>query len=231
MSATAVAVPIPGVDVPAEPELVGQNLRHKRNRLTKAMRKAKAEKVRETWRIKMAARAAANPPPPPPERPRNPNLPPRPVPKTHVELYGQQWPKDAPRIAVEFACYRENWPKEKGGLGREEHFRRAFRLMWPKYEWSEWVDHIIWAWCNFKWIVIIGHERASKTYTMAHCALLDYCCDPTSTLTSLATVTFEGLKLRMWSDLLRAAETAEGYPTTSIMAIRSSTNELRLYPK
>jgi hypothetical protein len=143
-----------------------------------------------------------------------------------VEVYGLRVPRETPQLAIEFMCYRENL-----GKGREEHFRNAFRLMWPKYEWSEWVDHLVWAWCNHKWIVIIGHERASKTYSFAHCALLDYCCDPLNTLTSLATVTFEGLKLRMWSDLLRAVETCEGYPVMDLMAVRSTTNELRLYPK
>ncbi len=148
-----------------------------------------------------------------------------------IELYGQKWPKGTPRIAVEFACYRENLTKARGGLGREEHFRRAWKLMWPKYEWSEWVDVLIHAWCNYKWIVVIGHERASKTYTLAHCAVLDYCCDPTNTLTSLATVTFEGLKFRMWGDLQRAVETVEGYPIHELMTMRSSTNELRMFPR
>lgn len=161
--------------------------------------------------------------------PANPIKPAKPV-RQYVELYGQKWPKGTPRIAVEFTCYRENLTVKRGGFGREEHFRRAWRLMWPKYEWSEWVDVLIHAWCNYKWIVVIGHERASKTYTLAHCAVLDYCCDPTNTLTSLATVTFEGLKFRMWGDLQRAVETVEGYPIRELMAMRSSTNELRMFP-
>lgn len=148
-----------------------------------------------------------------------------------VELYGRKWKKGTPRIAIEFACYRIKWPREKGGLGAEGHFRNAFKLLWPKYEWSEWVDEIIHAWCTYKWIVIIGHERASKTYTIAHCALLDYLADPINTLTSLATVTFEGLKFRMWGDLQRAFETCEGYPVHELMAMRSTTNELRMFPR
>lgn len=147
-----------------------------------------------------------------------------------VELYGMDVPRELPRIAIEMACYRENRGPDLGGLGAEEHFRRAFRIMWPKYEWSEWVENVVSAWVNYKWIVIIGHERASKTYTTAHCCLLDYLCDPMNTLTSLATVTFEGLKLRMWSDLLRAAETCQGYPIKELLQIRSTTNEMRLCP-
>lgn len=148
-----------------------------------------------------------------------------------VERYGLIVPKGIPEIALELLCYRTGRTKEQSGLGAEGHFRNAFRLMWPKYQMSEWVEKIIWAWCHHKWIIIIGHERASKTYTSAHCALLDYLADPTNTLTSLATVTFEGLKLRMWSDLLRASESCKGMPIADLLTIRSSTNELRVYPK
>lgn len=160
-----------------------------------------------------------------------------------VELYGLRIPATMPRIAVELLCYRTDRPKSKSGLGKEEHFKNAFRLMWPAYEWSEWVEKLIWAWCNFKWIIVIGHQRASKTFTIAHCVLLDYLADPTptlntmtglmegGTLTSLATVTFEGLKLRMWSDLQRAAETAKGIPVKKLLEIRSTTNEARVYPR
>lgn len=165
-----------------------------------------------------------------PVAPAKPIIRPKPARSATVELYGMDVPRETPRIAVEMACYRENRGPDKGGFGAEEHFRRAYRIMWPKYEWSEWVDNVISAWCNYKWVVIIGHERASKTYTTAHCALLDYCCDPLNTLTSLATVTFEGLKLRMWSDLLRACETCQGYPIKELMMIRSTTNEMRLCP-
>jgi hypothetical protein len=144
-----------------------------------------------------------------------------------VELYGALWDGGLPRIAVELSCYRLGRGKDKGGLGAEAHFRNSFHLMWPKYEWNEWVDLMVWAWCNYKYIAVIGHERASKTYTFAHLAYLDYCADPTSTLISLSTVTFEGLKFRMWSDLLTAHETAScKYP----FLVRSSTNEMRLFP-
>lgn len=161
---------------------------------------------------------------------------------SHVEIYGMSVPRDTPRMAVELGCYRDHRPKEHGGLGDEEHFKRAFRLMWPTYEWSDWVELIVWAWCNHKWIIIIGHERASKTFTSAHCALLDYMAEPMAwdkygngtlvggTLTSLATVTFEGLKLRMWSDLMRAVETAKGMQIAATLQIRSTTNEMSMYP-
>lgn len=145
-----------------------------------------------------------------------------------VELYGYSVPVGTPKFAVECQAYREGLTVEQGGLGAEQHFKNAFRMMWPDYEWSDWVEMLIHAWCNYKWISVIGHRRASKTWTSAHIAWLDYSANPFETLTSLATVTFEGLKLRMWSDLLHASESAR---IKQPFQIRSSTNELRVYPQ
>lgn len=147
-----------------------------------------------------------------------------------VKLYGMDIDATTPRIAVEFMCYRENaFLKERGAnVGTaEEHFRKAFAMFWPKYEMSEWVDLLIHAWCNYKWIFVIGHQRASKSFTMAHICWLDYCCDPPNTLTSMGTITLQGLRIRMWSDMQRAAETAA---IRMPIDIRTSTNELRAFP-
>ena len=148
-----------------------------------------------------------------------------------VEVYGLAIPKGTPQIAVELLCYRQDRRPEQGGLGKLAHFRNAFRLMWPKYQWSEWVDEIVEAFVLYKWIYIIGHQRASKTYTIAHCMLLDYVAYPGATLSSLATVTFEGLTLRMWGDLMKAAETAEGMDVRQLFRLQSTTNKLRVYPR
>lgn len=146
-----------------------------------------------------------------------------------VEKYGLLVPATALSVSVELMCYRDAGTPlaTSGNLGAEEHFRRAWRIMWPDYEWSDWVDLLIHAWCNYKWITVIGHQRASKSYTMAFACLLDYCADPANTLTSMGTVTFDGLRIRMWSDLQRAAETARiKFPFT----YRNTTNEMRVYP-
>lgn len=146
-----------------------------------------------------------------------------------VEKYGRLWPVGALSVAVELQCYREagTATQAKGNRGAEFHFREAWKLMWPNYEWSEWVDLLIQAWCNYKWIAVIGHQRASKSYTMAHAVWLDYCADPQNTLTSMGTVTLQGLRIRMWSDMQAAAETAAiKFP----FKIQTTSNELRVYP-
>lgn len=131
-------------------------------------------------------------------------------------------------FALELKCYRENLTPDQGGLGAEQHFKNAWALAWPEYEWSDWVEMMVHAWCNYRYISIIGHQRASKTYTSSHIAWLDYVANPYETLTSLMTVTFEGLKIRMWSDLMKADETSR---MRQPFTIRNTTNELRVFPQ
>lgn len=144
-----------------------------------------------------------------------------------IEAYGLLYPRNTLKFAVELDCYRRNHRPEQGGLGAEGHFRKAWAMLWPNYEHNAWTDLIISAWCNFKYVVVIGHQRASKTYTTAYCAYLDYWAEPTCTLTSISTVTFEGLRLRMWSDILQAVEKEA---IRDPFEIRSTTNECRIFP-
>jgi hypothetical protein len=145
-----------------------------------------------------------------------------------VTKYGYKVPVGTPMFALELQAYREGITVEQGGLGAEQHLKNAWRINWPDYEWSDWVEMLVWAWCKYKYISVIGHKRASKTFTSSHIAWLDYNADPFHTLTNLTTVTFEGLKLRMWSDLMLAAETSK---MQQPFRIRNSTNEMRVYPQ
>jgi len=117
-------------------------------------------------------------------------------------------PKGTTQLAAELAAYRLNQTPEKGGLGKEQHFLNAFKLMWPKFKWHKWMDLLIHAWCCEPKTIVLGHTRASKTYGMAYIVYLDYCADPYGTWTSITTVTFSSLKDRMWRDLQAAIETA-----------------------
>ena len=65
---------------------------------------------------------------------------------------------------------------------------------------------IVQGWCNYNRVSIMGGSGVGKTYTLAHIVLLDYLANPGETTTSLTTVTADGLRLRMWGDLMRAYE-------------------------
>jgi hypothetical protein len=127
-------------------------------------------------------------------------------PPGHDLIYGTIWPKGAPLLPLELTCYRENRQPKDGGLGAHAHFKNAWKLVWPKFDWNDWSKIICEAWCSYSRISIMGHGAAGKTYNLAFCAYLDWLAQPFETMTSLTTVTADGLRLRMWGDLMRAHE-------------------------
>jgi hypothetical protein len=127
-------------------------------------------------------------------------------PKGFDLIYNIPWEKGKNRLPLELACYRTNRQAEQGGLGALRHFKNAWGIIWPKFEWNDWTRLMVEAWCGFSRISVMGHAAAGKTYTLAHIAYLDWLAEPFQTMTSLATVTAEGLRLRMWGDLMRAHE-------------------------
>jgi len=146
--------------------------------------------------------------------------------KGQVEKYGAFWSADTSMIAIVLWGYRTSRGPEHGWLGREKHFRNAFKLMWPKFPMHLWMDMLIQSFCNETHSIVLGHTRASKTYGSSHIAYLDYCADPLGTWTSLTTVTFDGLRSRMWADMITAIETAS---IKSPFKLISNSNEMKLF--
>lgn len=151
--------------------------------------------------------------------------------------YGINWaerkglPPDDPRInplSIELACYTE---RIDTGHPREFHFRNAFNIVWPKFQWNQWCELMLWAWCNFRIICIIGHTRASKSYFFAYLVLLDYLGAAPMTATTLTTTKFDALKTRMWGDMMRAMEAIE-HPALqavvqNLFKVTNTTNEMK----
>lgn len=120
--------------------------------------------------------------------------------------YGYLWAKDAVNdLNIELTCYSESG-KYPTGESRETHFRNAWKIVWPEFEWNEWAELIVWAWTKYRIISVIGHTSSSKSFTTAHCALLDYMALPMSTSTTFTTTKFDSLRTRIWGDLMTAIE-------------------------
>src|SRR6478736_1903644 len=153
-------------------------------------------------------------------------------------MYGINWaerwnlPVDHPLInpmTIELSCYRDR--VKETGKSREHHLRKAFEIVWPKFQWNQWCELMIWAWCNYRIICVIGHSRASKTFFFAHLSLLDYLCSPHNTATTMTTTKFDALKTRMWGDIMLAIESI-GHPVLqggiqNLFKITNTSNELK----
>lgn len=131
-------------------------------------------------------------------------------------------------LNIELGCYRDQigFPS---GQPKELHFKNAFRLMWPEFQWNDWMELMCWAWCNYRLIVVMGHTRASKSYGCSFFTLLDYLAAPQSTATTLTTTKFDALKTRMWGDMMRAIETARQRETiAAVFKVTSTQNEMTM---
>ncbi len=156
--------------------------------------------------------------------------------------YGREWPDTANPLNIEMACYHQQETQDDGSLKRtpeafqtghprEYHLRKAFEIVWPKFQWNEWCELMIWAWCNYRIVCVIGHSRASKSFFFSHLALLDYLASPMNTATTLTTTKFDALKTRMWGDMMRAIESIE-HPVIkagvqTLFRVTNSSNELK----
>lgn len=154
---------------------------------------------------------------------------PKPATKPTFERYGLQWDRSQVNdLNLELACYRE--PKVfPTGRPREFHFKQAWKIVWPNYEWNEWGEMLMWAWCNYRIITVIGHTSSGKSHGTAHCLLLDYLAAPPLTSTTVTTTKFDALRARIWGDIMQAIESsAMKQAMLEIFRITTTSNELKI---
>ena len=132
-----------------------------------------------------------------------------------ISRYGYDWPEGSNDLSIELACYADNalFPKRSAthlqfdtGRSCEYHLKQAWRIMWPEFQWNEWAERIVWAWCNYQIITVIGHAAAGKTYCTSRVILLDYLAKPYETSTTVTTTKFDALRTRIWGDVMQAIE-------------------------
>lgn len=154
---------------------------------------------------------------------------PKPATKPTFERYGLQWERSQVNdLSLELACFSA--PKMfVTGKPREFHFRNAWKIVWPQYEWNEWAEMIAWAWCNYRIVTVIGHTSSTKSHTTAHALLLDYLAAPPLTSTTVTTTKFDALRSRIWGDIMKAIETsAMRSALLDIFKVTTTSNELKI---
>jgi len=151
----------------------------------------------------------------------------------YIEKFGRMWKRSegANDLNINLACYRDpvNYSTEHS---TEYHFKEAFRIMWPEtvFQWTDWADLMVWAWCTYPMISVLGHASAGKTFNTSHFVLLDYLCAPQATATSLVTTKFDALKTRLWGDMMIAVQNSRTRDVINdTFRITSSSNEMKMY--
>ena len=145
-----------------------------------------------------------------------------------VKRYGYLFPVGATDMSIELACYslRANYPTEHS---TEFHFRNAWKIMWPNFQWNQWAEMMVWAWCNYENIAVIGHSASGKSFLAAHCLLLDFIARPLETSTTVTTTKFDALRTRIWGDIMQAIETSAIKSLLQhLFKITTTSNELKV---
>lgn len=91
-----------------------------------------------------------------------------------ITKYGVDWdPQIWSPLQIELHCYERNHSVEAGGLGAHGHLRNAMQMIWPDTyageqepgipRWRPEIDRMVWAWCNYPIVVVLGHASAGKS--------------------------------------------------------------------
>lgn len=142
------------------------------------------------------------------------------------QKYGMEFPFEWTDTQIELWGYLNGHKKEDGGEGKEGHLRNAMMLLWPKVyageqehgipKWREEIELMVWAWCNYKIIPVLGHASAAKTHTFAHISAAAYLADAPNSIITLTSTHLPGLKRRLWADVCMAVNSSTLGPVLQV---------------
>lgn len=130
--------------------------------------------------------------------------------KAYNRLWDPMWDG-----AIELAAYNLGITPETGGLGKYEHLKRAYLLIWPEraYTYNKWTAAIFRAHCEgHKVLGIAGGAGTGKSDTTAALGLLFYWSDPANHAVIVASTTLSALMKRIWSYVAAYRNMAEFMP-------------------
>jgi hypothetical protein len=132
----------------------------------------------------------------------------------YEKLWGNEWSD----LQIELECYVMNHSPDEGGLGAAGHLKKAMQLLWPSIyageqepgipRWRPEIERMVWAWCNYSIIIVLGHASAAKTHTFSHIGVASFLADPFETILTLTSTHLPGLRKRIWSDVKAAASSS-----------------------
>jgi len=143
------------------------------------------------------------------------------------ERHGKKWLAGTSDLKVELDCYA----KTEDGAKRYFHLKRAFKMLWPLFEWHEWFEMEFRAWCYEREFTAIGHTRASKTYGLAYIILLDWWAAPKNTLTTVSSMSLDRLRDTIGRDIIKAINSMAIKDLAQALEIRNTKNQFRIFLK
>jgi len=107
--------------------------------------------------------------------------------------YGLNWPVGQNLLALEFHMIRV-----APAATRARHYLAAHKLLWPEDEQHRWFKLGLTTIVENQVSVFLGCASSGKTYTMSCHALIDFFCNPTTTLALISSTEKRSLELKVW---------------------------------
>jgi len=130
------------------------------------------------------------------------------MPKSYDHRFGLDWPTNVPDHQKHLLCARFHKlePYASSMVGNpEDHMARAVEMLFDPsdFKMNDWAAKIMWAWCHYDMITIMGPAAANKSHSCALLALLDWIVLPRHTSTFFASTTKAALERRSWNSVLQ----------------------------
>lgn len=127
-------------------------------------------------------------------------------------MYGALFPAHYSRLDIELWSFRVGRTREKGGLGKAEHFWNIIALLWGKnnpignrskyFIRNPWSEDIINALCEQRYVGVGGCAGSTKSETLALWVLVNFLCNPRHTLGIIMSTSIKEAKRRIWGSLV-----------------------------
>ena len=128
-----------------------------------------------------------------------------------MQEFGFEWPEDVSIQTAHLYCYRHHDEFNPNLLPKHVHLEKALRGIWPEkfsngdtgYVWSEWSERRVHAWCYNEFMTWWGPAASAKSTDGAILALCDWLAAPDKTSVTLCSTSIEGLRQRIWREVVR----------------------------
>lgn len=123
--------------------------------------------------------------------------------------YGMEWKGGANELQWELECFRQDWPTERGGLGRFGHYKKLCEMLHPEMQWNAWLERQVRALCGengvyrigdmtINVVAMVGCASAGKTFSTNRFAFHWWLAARNQSICILTSTTKDGVAMRMW---------------------------------
>lgn len=131
--------------------------------------------------------------------------------------YGAAFRPHWTELEVELWCFLHGRSRERGGLGKYGHLKKAIKLVWPNLDWHEWMEWRLKKICEYSFNAWTGSGTSGKTFDSALYAMIWWLVMPNESSAILTSTTGKMIRRRMWPAIQELFDTAAKIPNSDLL--------------